>query len=48
MDFPDALEEDVFKPLGLNRTSTEKPEDALGIIPPKGSLWSYDLGEEGP
>lgn len=43
------LEDQIFGPLGLTRTSVRKPEDnSVGIIPVGPDFWSYDLGAENP
>jgi hypothetical protein len=41
-------EECVFKPLLLKHTSIRQPADNLGVVPNGDSMWSYDIGDEGP
>jgi CubicO group peptidase (beta-lactamase class C family) len=46
--FDNIIEECVFKPLVLNHSGMHKPADNSGVIPQGDSMWSYDIGDEGP
>lgn len=48
--YTDILTDRVIKPLGLNRTYYEKPDDAVGVLPgkEKDTYWSVSLGEASP
>lgn len=42
-----AVQETIFKPLGLKRSSVTKPRDtASGVIPVGNSSWDFDFGGE--
>jgi CubicO group peptidase (beta-lactamase class C family) len=47
-NFENIMSECVLKPLVLDHTSISKPADILGVIPEGDSMWSYDIGDEGP
>jgi len=47
-NFESIMGECVFKLLLLNHTSIQKPADSFGVIPQGDSMWSYDIGDEGP
>ncbi|KAE9373571.1 beta-lactamase/transpeptidase-like protein [Stipitochalara longipes BDJ] len=47
-NFDNITEKSILKPLQLNHSSVKKPADNLGAIPQGDSMWSYDLGDEGP
>lgn len=49
-DFKTLIDEALFKPLNLSRTSYNQPDDSLGIIPGNRTttFWNFDLGELWP
>jgi CubicO group peptidase (beta-lactamase class C family) len=48
--FTDILNDRIIKPMGLNRTYYNTPDDSVGIIPGsmKDTYWDVSLGEASP
>jgi CubicO group peptidase (beta-lactamase class C family) len=47
--FSDYVTNEIWKPLNMTRTFTDKPEDdSIGFIPDKDVWWDADLGFQGP
>ncbi|KAG4432061.1 hypothetical protein IFR05_012456 [Cadophora sp. M221] len=49
-DFKTLMDEALFKPLNLSRTSYTKPDDSLGVIPGNATttFWNFDMGSVWP
>lgn len=49
MTYDAAVEESIFKPLGMTRTSVTRPgNDSVGIIAIEDKVWAWDWGVENP
>ncbi|KAM4065773.1 beta-lactamase [Hirsutella rhossiliensis] len=47
--YTSVLSQDVFQPLGLERTSTDRPcVSGIGVIPRGDSGWNWTLGDDNP
>ena len=49
--FEDIVKDRVMKPLGLNRTYYQSPDESVGMIPrinATGTGWYFDLCDENP
>lgn len=46
--FGDFVKQKVLDPLGMNRTSINKPQDSFGVIPVNELWWNVTLGVEAP
>ncbi|KAH7348865.1 beta-lactamase/transpeptidase-like protein [Rhexocercosporidium sp. MPI-PUGE-AT-0058] len=49
-DFKTIVDEELFRPLNLSRTSYEKPDDSLGVIPGDANttFWNFEIGSVWP
>lgn len=46
--YDEAVQEYIFKPLGMKRARVQKPSDCEGVIPATVNDWAYDVGVYGP
>jgi CubicO group peptidase (beta-lactamase class C family) len=46
--YEDILRHFILDPIGMSNTSTFKPDDSVGAIPPGSNHWNYNLGVQAP
>lgn len=44
MSYADYIKSSIFEPLGMNRTSFDKPQDSVAVLPLENNFWDVNLG----